>query len=50
MGTFTGLRFAKINQMGRGIFEAKFSEGTLVIAVEPLSPVEKIAGRNRRPQ
>jgi hypothetical protein len=49
-GTFTGLRFVKVNQMGWGIFEAQFSNGTLEIAVAPLYSSGRFAGESCRLQ
>ena len=50
LGTFTELRFVKVNQTGWDVFEARFSSGTLEIAVAPLSPSGKFAGENYRLQ
>lgn len=48
LGTFTGLRFVKVNQMGWDVFDAQFSNGTLEVAVAPLSPSGKFAGESYR--
>ena len=48
LGTFTGLRFVKVNQVGWDVFGARFSNGTLEISVAPLSPSGKFAGESYR--
>jgi beta-lactamase regulating signal transducer with metallopeptidase domain len=48
LGTFTGLHFVKVNQMGWDVFHAQFSNGTLEVAVAPLSPSGKFAGESYR--
>jgi len=50
LGTFTELRFMKVSQTGWDLFEARFSGGTLEIAVAPLSPSGKFAGESYRRQ
>jgi hypothetical protein len=46
LGTFKELRFLKVNRTGWDVFEARFSNGTLEIAVAPLSPSGKFAGES----
>jgi len=50
LGAFAELRFVKVSQTGWDIFEARFSGGTLEIAVAPLSPSGKFAGESYRRQ
>jgi beta-lactamase regulating signal transducer with metallopeptidase domain len=48
LGTFTELRFVRVSPTGWDVFHARFANGTLEIAVAPLSPSGKFAGESYR--